>query len=153
MALLCIFPLVKCKQVPASQLPQITVKDLEGKSVHLADYQGKALIVNFWATWCGPCREEIPMLNDLQKKYASKNLVILGISTDEEGAEVVKPFMRELPIHYTTLLKGADTEDKFGGIWAYPTNFFYDKKGKQTAKAIGLQSRDFFEKQIQQMVE
>src|SRR5262249_32688918 len=88
--LLCLFPLVKCKQAPSSQLPKISLKDLQGKPVHLADYQGKALIVNFWATWCGPCREEIPMLNDLQKKYESKNLVILGISTDEEGAEVVK---------------------------------------------------------------
>ncbi len=138
---------------PSSELPAVELKDLDGQIVDLATFQGKPVLVNFWATWCGPCRFEIPMLNELHKKYSSKGLVIVGISTDEEGASIVKPFMKEVPIDYPSYLKGNDTEEKFGGILGLPTNIFYDKSGKQVDKIIGLQPRDVFEQKIQQMLE
>jgi thiol-disulfide isomerase/thioredoxin len=145
--------LQSCKPVQMTQLPQVELKDLEGRTVRLQDFQGKPLIVNFWATWCGPCRHEIPMLNDLQKKYATSGLVIIAISVDEDGAAAVKPFMNEVPIHYTNLRQGPDTVEKFGGLLGYPTNFFYDRTGKQVSKVIGLQQRSFFESEIQKIIQ
>jgi thiol-disulfide isomerase/thioredoxin len=143
----------QCKKPnPATQLPSIQLKDLNGNAVQLSDYHGKPVIINFWATWCGPCRIEIPMLNEIQRKYASRGLVIVGVSTDEDGAASVKPFLNEIPIHYVNLLKGSNTEETFGGIWGLPTNFFYDKNGKQIAKAFGLQPREFFEEKISEML-
>jgi thiol-disulfide isomerase/thioredoxin len=140
------------KPAKVSDLPAVELKDLNGGSVDLSQYRGKPLIVNFWATWCGPCRFEIPMLNELHKKYSSRGLVIVGISTDEEGASVVKPFMKELPIEYASLVKGEDTEEKFGGVWALPTTIFFDKQGKQVDKILGVQPREVFEQKIQQLL-
>jgi len=140
------------KPAPASELPAVQLKDLSGKTIDLAQFQGKPVLINFWATWCGPCRFEIPMLNELHRKYAPKGLVIVGISTDEEGATIVKPFMKEIPMEYTTYLKNNDTEEKFGGIWALPTSIFYDKNGKQIDKFLGVQPREVFEQKIQQIL-
>src|SRR3989304_1955884 len=141
-----------CKKPAVSGLPQAQLKDLQGGTVDLAQYNGKPMIINFWATWCGPCRLQIPMLNELHKKYASSGLVIIGISTDEEGASVVKPFLKEVPMAYPSYLKGSDTEEKFGGIWALPTNYFFDKNGKQIDKLLGLQPREVFEEKIHSMI-
>lgn len=144
---------VQCKAPSsASQLPDIKVKDLNGREFSLTEFQGKPLIVNFWATWCGPCRIEIPMLNEIHRKYASRGVVIVGISTDEDGAVSVKPFLKEVPIEYVTVLAGTDTEEKFGGILGLPSTFFFDKTGKQIAKAIGVQPREFFEEKISDML-
>jgi thiol-disulfide isomerase/thioredoxin len=140
------------KPEQASDLPQVQLKDLNGGTVDLSEFKGKPMIVNFWATWCGPCRFEIPMLNELHRKYSPKGLVIVGISTDEEGAAIVKPFMKDLPIEYTSYIKGSDTEEKFGGIWALPTTYFFDKDGKQIDKILGVQPREYFEQKIQQIL-
>lgn len=140
------------KPVTGNDLPQVQLKDLNGADVDLAQFKGKPVIINFWATWCGPCRFEIPMLNELHRKYSPKGLVIVGISTDEEGAAIVKPFMEDLPIEYSSYLKGTDTEEKFGGVWALPTTIFFDKNGKQVEKILGVQPREFFEQKIQQML-
>jgi thiol-disulfide isomerase/thioredoxin len=151
---ICIFSFTtSCKKpTPTSELPDVKLKNLDGSTVDLAQFQGKPVIINFWATWCGPCRFEIPMMNELHRKYAPKGLVIVGISTDDEGATIVKPFLKELPIEYTTYLKGSDTEEKFGGIWALPTTIFFDKNGKQVDKFLGVQPREVFEQKIQKLL-
>lgn len=143
-----------CKKPPqTSALPKAELQDLSGKKVSLSDFAGKPVIVNFWATWCGPCRFEIPMLNDLNKKYSSHGLVILGVSTDEDGASAVREFNKEVPIYYPSYLSTPDVESKFGQIWALPTTFFYDRNGKLVDQPlVGVQSRDFWEKRIQQML-
>jgi thiol-disulfide isomerase/thioredoxin len=135
-----------------SALPAVELLDLNGKLVKLSDFAGKPLLINMWATWCGPCRVEIPMLNDFHKKYSDKGLVILGVSTDEDGASLVKDFVKEVPIHYPNYLKTNGLEEKFGGIWALPTSYFYDRNGKQTEKIIGVQTPEYFEKQIQRIL-
>lgn len=144
---------VSCNKKPLSDssLPNVELKTLSGQSVHLSDYKGKPLLVNFWATWCGPCRLEIPMLNELHRKYG-KDLVILGISTDDEGAEAVREFNKEVPIEYLSLLKTDAVDQKFGGIWALPTSIFYDKQGKEIEKIIGLQTREVFEQNIEKAI-
>lgn len=135
-----------------TDLPDVAVQDLAGATVKLTQFVGKPMIINFWATWCGPCRIEIPMLNALHKKYAQHGVVILGISTDENGANVVQEFTKEVPIEYPNYLKTDGVEEKFGGVWALPTTFFYDRNGKQVQKIIGLQPQEELEKRIQQML-
>jgi thiol-disulfide isomerase/thioredoxin len=142
-----------CKApVAPTELPDVQVKKLTGETVRLRSFSGHPLIVNFWATWCGPCRYEIPMLNQLQKKYNKGGLVIIGISTDEGGPEVVKDFLKEIPIEYRTFLKTPGLEEKFGGILGLPTTYFYDKSGNQVEKIIGLTSREVFEQRIEELL-
>lgn len=145
--------ILSCKRpVDTTRLPNVTLKTLNGETVQLSDYIGKPLIINFWATWCGPCVYEIPTLNQLQKKYNDGGLVIIGISTDDGGAEVVRQFMKEIPIEYKSYLKTPGVEDKFGGIWGLPTTYFYDKKGNQVEKISGLTSREVFERKIEKIL-
>jgi len=136
----------------ATNLPSVELQTLTGERIKLSQFSGKPLILNFWATWCGPCRFEIPMLNDFHKKYSDKGLVILGISTDDDGVQLVKEFMKETPIHYPSYLKTSGMEDQFGGVWALPTTYFYDRTGKQIEKIIGVQTPEYFEKQIQRIL-
>jgi thiol-disulfide isomerase/thioredoxin len=150
--ILFLVPALSCKK-PAEGLPDVEVKDLNGQTIRLSKFAGKPLVVNFWATWCGPCRFEIPMLNELHKKYASSGLILIGISTDDEGAEVVKPFMKEIPIQYGSYLKTNGVEEKFGGILGLPTTFFYDRNGRQIDKVIGMRDKDFFEDRIQELIQ
>jgi thiol-disulfide isomerase/thioredoxin len=139
-----------CQKKPSveSKLPNVELKDLGGRTVNLASFKGQPILINFWATWCGPCRIEIPMLNELHRKYG-KNLTIIGISTDDDPEAAIKEFIREVPIEYQNLIKTPSVDEGFGGIWALPTSYFYDKDGNQVEKIIGLQTREFFEKTIQ----
>jgi thiol-disulfide isomerase/thioredoxin len=142
----------KAPEAANSSLPTVELQDLSGKKIKLSEFSGKPLVLNLWATWCGPCRFEIPMLNDLHKKYSDKGLVIVGISTDEDGTQLVKDFMKETPIQYPSYLKTPGLEEQFGGIWALPTTYFYDRTGKQVDKIIGVQTPEYFEKQIQRIL-
>lgn len=137
------------KPVTKPTLPSVELKDLNGRSVNLADFKGKPLLINFWATWCGPCRVEIPMLNEFHRKYG-KRLTIIGISRDDDAEAAIKEFIREVPIEYHNLIETSAVDQSFGGIWALPTSYFYDRQGNEVEKIIGLQTKDFFEKTIQQ---
>lgn len=141
------------KPAETSALPAAELKDLNGNKISLKDYAGKPVIVNFWATWCGPCRLEIPMLNDLNRKYSPHGLVIVGVSQDEDGAAAVREFNKEIPIQYLNYLSTPDVETKFGQIWALPTTFFYDRNGKLLDQPlVGVQSRNYWEQRIQQLL-
>jgi len=142
--------------VPVSNLagkpaPELMLKDLAGKDVTLADYKGKVVFLNFWATWCEPCRIEIPWLIDMQAKYASRGFTVVGIAMDEEGKSAVAPFItkerfdvngRQLPMSYPILLGTDEAADKFGGILGYPTSFLISRDGKVVRKFQGLKSSD-----------
>src|ERR1700738_890105 len=131
--------------------PELKLKTVDGKEVSLADYKGKVVFVNFWATWCDPCRVEIPWLIDLQSKYASKGFTVVGIAMDDEGKSVVAPFIakerfdvngQKLPMDYPIWLGTDDASDKFGGILGYPTSYLISRDGKQVMKIQGLKSYD-----------
>jgi len=138
--------------------PEIRLKDLNGKEVSLADYKGKVVLLNFWATWCDPCRVEIPWLIDLQAKYASRGFTVVGVAMDEEGKSVVAPFIekerfdvngKQLPMDYPILLGDDEASEKFGGILGYPTSFLISRDGKQVLKIQGLRSYDEIAKAIE----
>ena len=138
--------------------PALTLKDLDGNNVSLSDYKGKVVLVNFWATWCEPCRVEIPWLIEMQHKYGPKGFVLLGIALDEEGKSVVAPFVakerfdvngQNLPMDYKILIGNDDAADKFGGLFGYPTSVLISKDGKQIKRVTGMISEDEMNKVIE----
>jgi thiol-disulfide isomerase/thioredoxin len=138
--------------------PELTLKDLDGKNISLSDYKGKVVLVNFWATWCEPCRVEIPWLIEMQQKYGPKGFVLLGIALDEEGKNVVAPFVskerfdvsgQKLPMSYQILIGNDDAADKFGGLFGYPTSILISRDGKQIKRVTGMISEDEMNKAIE----
>lgn len=125
-----------------------TMKDLDGKSVSLASYKGKVVLLNFWATWCGPCKAEIPGFVELQDKYKD-DLVIVGFSVDDP-ADKARAFAAEYKMNYPILLGEGreDVQDAYGPIWGIPASFIISKDGKVCRKHLGIAPKAVFEKEI-----
>jgi len=128
--------------------PAFALKDADGKSVSLADYKGKVVLLNFWATWCGPCKVEIPWFVDFERKYKDRGFAVLGVAMDDEGWEVVKPYLAKSKINYRILAGNDKVAEAYGGVDSLPTTFIIDKDGKITAEHQGLVSKDDYEKEI-----
>jgi peroxiredoxin len=128
--------------------PDFELSTLDGKKVKLSDLRGKAVLVNFWATWCGPCKIEMPWLADLQTKYASRGLVVLGISVDEGSADKIASFSKEMGVNYTVLRTTDQVSDEYGGIDGLPTNFYVGRDGMVVEQVAGLVSKDVMESEI-----
>jgi peroxiredoxin len=138
--------------------PNFTLKDTEGRKVSLSDYKGKAVVVDFWATWCAPCKIEIPWLEQFNNQYASQGLQILGISEDNLNLDNKKELAKEkkdiadkakeMKINYPVLIDDADVSTPYGGVEGLPTTFFIDRSGKVVASTVGLASRDEIEANI-----
>jgi len=127
--------------------PEFKARDLEDQDVTLGDYQGKVVLVNFWATWCDPCRVEIPWLIEMQNKYGSQGFTVLGIAMDEEGKPVVAPFVekqrydvsgQKLAMNYPILIGNENVAEKFGGLLGYPTSVLISRDGKVLKRTTGL---------------
>jgi thiol-disulfide isomerase/thioredoxin len=121
--------------------PQFTVAGLDGKSLTLNDFSGKILVVNFWASWCGPCREEIPHFSKLYADYKSKGVEFLGISMDEgevnEVRDLVQEFSHKQRVEYLLAIGNPDVANAFGGVSGLPTTFVIDRKGTIIKKYTG----------------
>jgi len=118
--------------------PAWTLRDLDGREVKSADFKGKVVIVDFWATWCPPCRKEIPHYVEMQKKYADRGLVIVGFSVDDGGPELVKEFSVQMKMNYPILMADAETAGLFGGVQGFPTAFVIDREGNVRHVKLGL---------------
>src|ERR1700722_6397114 len=138
--------------------PEVHFKDLEGKDTSLGDYNGKIVLVNFWATWCDPCREEIPWLINMQAKYGSKGFTVLGVAMDEEGKSVVAPFVAKekfsvngtpSAMSYPILIGNDAAAEKFGGLFGYPTSVLISRDGQQIKRITGIISEDEISKIIE----
>ena len=132
--------------------PAFALPDLDGKVVSNTDFLGKVVVLDFWATWCPPCKKEIPELIALQKKYHDQGLEIVGLSLDDNGAKDVKPFADEYGINYTMLIATHQTANDYGGIPGIPTTFVVDRSGKIVKRYMGYTDPEVFEAAIQPLL-
>ena len=132
----------------SSKAPAWELSDTDGKPVKSSDFAGKVVILDFWATWCPPCKAEIPGFVELQEKYKDKGLVIVGVSLDEQGPAVVKPFMQQFRVNYPIVMGDEKIVEDFGGVTAIPTTFIIDKAGNIVKKHVGFTPKENFEKEI-----
>jgi peroxiredoxin len=130
------------KPTPA---PAWQLKDVNGTVVSFDQFKGKVVVLDFWATWCAPCRSEIPGYIALQEKYARAGLVMVGVSLDREGPEVVKKFMTDQKINYQIVLGDEKIAEAFGGVEAIPTTFIIDRQGTIRYRKVGAMPAGEFE--------
>jgi thiol-disulfide isomerase/thioredoxin len=142
-------PVAAQEKTPA---PNFSLKNAAGQTVELARLHGKVVVVNFWATWCGPCRAEIPGMLDVYEKYKGKGLEIVGISVDRDGWPVINPFVKKLNIKYPVVLGNGEVTDAYGGIDAIPTSFFVDREGRVLLRHVGYMSKEDFEKAVKSVL-
>jgi peroxiredoxin len=133
--------------------PNFKLSTMDGKTIELKSLVGKAVVVNFWATWCGPCRHEIPGMMNIYEKYKEKGLEIVGISLDKGGWRDLKPFLAKNPINYPIVLGGEAEAKAYGGIQGIPTSFFIDRKGNIVSKTVGSMEEEDFEKAVKSILQ
>jgi thiol-disulfide isomerase/thioredoxin len=128
--------------------PSWTLKDVNGAAVRSDQFKGKVVVVDFWATWCPPCRAEIPGYVDLVKKHGKDGLVIVGVSMDEAGPSVVKEFNEKFGVNYSIVMGDDAVVAAFGGIEALPTTFLIDRNGQIRDRKVGAEPTEDYERKI-----
>ena len=141
---------------PANAKPanlNFALKDMNGANVTLSDYKGKVILIDFWATWCGPCKIEIPWFVELQTKYGKDGLQALGVSVDDT-VEKLKPYVSELKMNYPVLqgLGHDDMQEASGPLWGIPVTVVISRDGKICTKHIGFSAKESFEKEIKSLL-
>lgn len=128
--------------------PDFSLKDADGKTVKLSDYRGKVVLLNFWATWCGPCKIEIPWFIDFQQQYKDRDFAILGVSLDDDGWKSVKPYVAEKKINYRVMIGTEEVTNLYGGVDALPTTVLIDRSGRIAKVHTGLAGKDEYQREI-----
>lgn len=129
--------------------PDFTLKTIDGKTLKLSDLRGKAVLLNFWATWCAPCKIETPWIVDLQNQYGAQGLQVVGVSMDDEGdTDDVKKFANELHMNYPILRGTEDVGNEYGGLEFLPTTYFVGRDGNVTGRVLGLKGRGDMEDNV-----
>ena len=121
--------------------PDFTLPSLDGQKVKLSDFRGKAVLLNFWATWCPPCKVEMPWFADLQKQYAQDGLVVLGVAMDDSKPDTIAKFASEMGVNYPVLLGTDKVSDDYGDVQYLPTTFYIARDGTIVDKMTGLLGR------------
>ena len=128
--------------------PDFELRSLEGKTVHLTDYRGKAVLLNFWATWCEPCKIEMPWFVELQKQYGPQGLQVVGVAMDDAGEKDIGEFAKKMGVNYPVLIGKESVGEAYGGVPYLPLTFYIDRSGKVLNKVPGLKSRSDIEDNI-----
>jgi peroxiredoxin len=136
------------KEEDRNLAPDFSLEDANGQMVTLSELRGKVVLLNFWATWCTPCRIEIPWFVDMERELKDKGFAVIGVSLDEDGWDAVKPFMADMKINYRVVLGTEAIAQLYSGVQALPTSFIIDRSGKIASVHMGIVSRDVFEEEI-----
>lgn len=128
--------------------PDFELKALGGHTVHLTDFRGKAVLLNFWATWCEPCKIEMPWFVELQKQYGPEGLQVVGIAMDDASEQDIAKFAKEMGVNYPVLLGKEAVGEAYGGVQFLPATFYIDRSGKVVDKVFGLKSRSDIEDNV-----
>jgi thiol-disulfide isomerase/thioredoxin len=145
-------PLKMVGNVKGVQAPDFDLPTLDGRRVKLSDFRGKAVLLNFWATWCPPCKIEMPWFEELQKQYGKDGLVVLGVAMDDTEAPKIAEFAHEMGVNYQVLLGTDKVSDDYGDVQYLPTTFYVDRNGVIVDKAAGLFSREEIENDIKKIL-
>ncbi|MGE5204687.1 MAG: TlpA family protein disulfide reductase [Chlamydiota bacterium] len=132
-------------------VPQVTLTDLNGQKLDLASYKGDVVLVDFWATWCSPCRAEIPHFVNLQNKYRSQGFRVVGISMDD-GPSPVREFYGKYKMNYPVAMGSAKLAEQFGGVLGLPVSFLIGRDGRIYARHVGETDAAVFESEIKQLL-
>jgi thiol-disulfide isomerase/thioredoxin len=133
--------------------PDFTLQSLDGNSLRLSDLRGKAVLLNFWATWCSPCKIEMPWFIELQKQYGAQGLQIVGVAMDDSSKEDIAKFAKDMGVNYPVLLGKEEVGDAYGGVPALPETFFIGRDGKIVDKIIGLKGKAEIEDSIKRALD
>jgi peroxiredoxin len=139
-------------ELASGRAPDFALKNLEGNTLRLENLRGKVVLLNFFTTWCGPCRQEIPDFVRLYKKYKDQGLEIVGISLDMEGASLLIPFARQYGINYPIVLGTRNVVEDYGGVTGIPTSFFIDRNGNVAGHFIGVLAARVLEKTVLELL-
>ncbi|HLJ90266.1 MAG TPA: TlpA disulfide reductase family protein [Candidatus Angelobacter sp.] len=146
------------KQIPAASsekkpAPDFVLKSLDGPMLRLSDFRGKAVLVNFWATWCTPCKVEMPWLVELYRQYHAAGLEILGVSLDDAGEEArIAEFVKKHKVNYPILIGNDAVAGFYGGVRYLPQTFFIDRQGNIVRSSLGFRSKEDFDGSIKQLL-
>jgi peroxiredoxin len=124
-------------QTDPKPAPDFALKDVDGTVHHLSDYRGKVVMLNFWATWCPPCRKEIPEFADLQKKFGDQGIQFIGIAMDDEGLAKVQPWLKAHPVSYPILINDQVVTKPYGEMSSIPVTLVIDRKGMIRSSFVG----------------
>jgi peroxiredoxin len=136
----------------AKPAPSFTLQDLKGNQISFSDFQGKVVVLDFWATWCPPCVKEIPHFIELYEQYKDKGFAMVGISLDPGGISVVKSFAQKYRINYPILMTDGQVQKAYGGIPSIPTAFVIDSAGNIRQKYVGYRDKAVFEADIKKLL-
>jgi thiol-disulfide isomerase/thioredoxin len=149
-------PVASGSACPANAKPanlNFTLKDMNGKDVKLSAYKGKVILLDFWATWCGPCKVEIPWFVEFQAKYGNQGLQALGVSVDDT-VDKLRPYVAQLKMNYPVLqgLGHDDVQDAYGPLWGIPVTVMISRDGKICTKHVGFSAKESFENEIRSLL-
>jgi thiol-disulfide isomerase/thioredoxin len=137
----------------ATLAPDFTLQSLDGKNMSLSDLRGKAVLLNFWATWCTPCKIEMPWFVELQRQYGAQGLQIVGVVMDDASKEDIAKFAKDMGVNYPILIGKEAIGDQYGGIPYLPETFFIGRDGKIVDKILGLKGKGDIEEDIKRALE